>query len=243
MFKLIKFVLGVAVVGGLAAAGYFAVINRQINVNHFFIGGMSRGADVSSYQGEIDMQRLKEQNIDFIYIKATEGSSYKDPNFTTNWQNAAEAGLTAGAYHFFSYESSGATQAENFINTVGALSGRLVPVVDLELSTEQKKSPPDKAEVVKSLKTLVAALEEKYDTRPMLYATRDYFEKYLKDDFSGYPRWVRSVFWPVYLEAGNDWVLWQYDDHAKLEGYRGSEEFIDLNVVNPEKGLEAIKYN
>ena len=37
-----------------------------------------RGVDVSSYQGEIDWETLENQDIDFAFIKATEGSGYED---------------------------------------------------------------------------------------------------------------------------------------------------------------------
>ena len=43
------------------------------------------GVDVSCYQGDIDWETLASQNIGFAYIKATEGSSYVDPNFSYNW--------------------------------------------------------------------------------------------------------------------------------------------------------------
>ena len=43
-----------------------------------------RGVDVSVYQGDIDWQILADQNIDFAFIKATEGSSFVDPNFSYN---------------------------------------------------------------------------------------------------------------------------------------------------------------
>ncbi len=35
-----------------------------------------RGVDVSSYQGVIDWNVLSRQNIDFAYIKATEGGHF-----------------------------------------------------------------------------------------------------------------------------------------------------------------------
>ena len=220
-----------------------AVRNKQINVNHWFVGGMVRGVDVSYYQGEIDMAALKSQNVNFVYIKATEGSSYKDVQFSDNWKAAREVDLPAGAYHFFSYVSSGATQAENYIATVGELEkGRLIPAVDMELSREQKENPPEKSEVVASLKVFLAALEEKYKCKPIIYATKDYYEVYLKDDFKDYPRWIRSVYWPVYVEAGGDWLVWQYDDQGLLEGYNGKEKYIDLDVINADKGLDALKY-
>ena len=81
--------------------------------------------DISSYQADVDMNKLKSQNVNFIYIKGTEGKSAQDERFAKNWENADKAGLLSGAYHFFSYDSEGKLQAENFINTVGKdLNGR-----------------------------------------------------------------------------------------------------------------------
>lgn len=37
-----------------------------------------RGVDVSHYQGEIDWEILSSQNVDFAFIKATEGSTFTD---------------------------------------------------------------------------------------------------------------------------------------------------------------------
>ena len=58
--------------------------------------------------------------ISFAFIKATEGSTYVDPNFKTNWEQAAQTELYMGAYHFFSFESPGMSQAEHFSRIVEA---------------------------------------------------------------------------------------------------------------------------
>ena len=108
---------------------------KKIFINKWFVNENKSiiGVDVSAYQVNIDMNKLKEQNIKFIYIKATEGSKKQDDKFVQNWENAKNANLLSGAYHFFSYDSEGKTQAENFIKTVGEdLEGRLLPVVDVE---------------------------------------------------------------------------------------------------------------
>ena len=108
---------------------------KKVFINNWFVNESRNtiGVDVSSYQADIDMNKLKEQNIQFIYIKATEGSSGQDSRFAENWENAKHAGLLSGAYHFFSFDSDGKTQAENFIKMVGPdLRGRLLPVVDVE---------------------------------------------------------------------------------------------------------------
>lgn len=91
------------------------------------------------------MNKLKEQNIKFIYIKATEGSKTKDNKFDENWTNTKNAELLSGAYHFFSYDSEGKTQAENFIKTVGKdIKGRLLPAVDVEYYGDKEQNPPNK---------------------------------------------------------------------------------------------------
>lgn len=242
MKKLLGTILLLVVLLGVGFWGYNMVINKQININHWFVGGMIRGVDVSSYQGDVDFSALRRQGISFAYIKATEGSSHVDAKFKANWAGAKTADLPAGAYHFFSYKTSGADQAKHFIETVGEYEkGRLIPAVDMELSKEEKANPPEKSDIVKALKVFVATIEEKYGVKPMIYATKDYFENYLKDDFADYPRWIRSVYWPVFIEAGGDWVVWQYDDHGKLEGYNGEEEFIDMNVVNDNFGVDSLK--
>ena len=219
---------------------YQAVINREIYINDWFVGGMIRGVDVSSYQQNVDFAKLYDQGIEFVFIKATEGSSHQDPSFAEKWQHVQESNLLSGAYHYFSYKSSGASQAQNFINAVGDLSGRLLPVVDLELTPEEVINPPDKTEVVLSLKAFLAVIEEEYNIKPILYSRQDYYEKYLAEDFSEYPRWVTNVFFPVFIEAGDNWVIWQYNDQGILDGYSG-EEHIDLNVLNRKSSLEDIK--
>ena len=104
------------------------------------IAGASRlGIDVSAYQGEIDWQILSKNNIFFAYIKATEGSSFVDKNFAYNFSEAQKTDLHVGAYHFFSYDSSGEIQAQNFIENVIPFDGILRQKDSLQSA---KKNPP-----------------------------------------------------------------------------------------------------
>ena len=41
------------------------------------------GIDVSSYQGAIDWNTLSSQKLSFVFIKATEGSTFVDKNFAS----------------------------------------------------------------------------------------------------------------------------------------------------------------
>ena len=110
-----------------------------------------RGVDVSSYQGEIDWKTLSSQNLSFAFIKATEGSSFVDPCFDYNYEKAQKTDLRIGAYHFFSYDSSGEDQAENFISTVSKIDNMLPPVIDLEFYGDKEKNPPEQKAVREQL--------------------------------------------------------------------------------------------
>jgi GH25 family lysozyme M1 (1,4-beta-N-acetylmuramidase) len=81
------------------------------------------GLDVSHWQGTLNWTSIKNQGAQFAFIKATEGTSYRDPQFSANYTNAYYAGLIRGAYHFAQpASSSGAAQADYFAAHGGAWS-------------------------------------------------------------------------------------------------------------------------
>lgn len=194
-----------------------------------------RGVDVSSYQGKIDWQTLSSQNIDFAYIKATEGSTYQDSCFKENWQNAKKTKLLVGAYHFLSFESSGKTQAANFIATVPDKKDMLLPVVDVELYGKFKDKPLSEKEAADIISPFLEELSNQYGAKPVIYCTRASYDLYIKNNFSDYPIWIRSIFSKPAISGDKEWTFWQYSSKGRLEGFEGKEEFIDLNVFCGDK--------
>ena len=200
------------------------------------------GVDVSVYQGEVDWAVLAGQGVDFAFIKATEGSSLQDVRFAENWTNAQAAGVRVGAYHFFSYDSPGETQADNFIDAVPVTPGALPPVVDIEFYGDNLEHPPEKEHVHSILDPLLARLEEHYGVKPILYVTYRSYDLYLREGYEDYPLWCSS---PMVAPFGRDWSFWQYSHSALLDGYYGTERRIDLNVFRGSEeefrrfGLEA----
>ena len=187
------------------------------------------------------MNALKEQNIEFVFIKATEGSTIKDARFADNWENAKAVGLLSGAYHFFSFDSEGRTQAINFIETVGPdLKGRLLPVVDVEYYGDKEQNPPEKEDVVRELRAFLEALEAEYGVKPLIYTSPGIYEKYIKGEFDEYKRWMSSLYTPLSWNYKDDWYIWQYLNRGELRGYSGGERYIDLNVLNKDKDLKEL---
>lgn len=188
-----------------------------------------RGVDVSSYQGAIDWDVIESQNIRFAFIKATEGSSFVDPWFHENYENTVNSGIRVGAYHFFSFDSGGDTQADNFIREVKKLNNMLPPVIDIEFYDDKRSNPPDRESVTEQLNVFITKIEEAYAIKPIIYAVYETYNLYIKDDFADCGIWIRDVFSFPKLPDSRDWTFWQYTDRAKLSGYNGEEKHIDLN--------------
>ena len=184
-----------------------------------------RGVDVSEYQGNIDWSVLVTRDIDFAFIKATEGSSYTDEHFSENWEKASKTDLRIGAYHFFSLESSGKLQADHFCDSVQSVPNMLPPVVDVEpYGTYKEITEKD----VSELTDWLTVTEEYYGIKPIIYTTSKWYNKLIKDSFPDYDIWIRSV----YSKPNKDieWTFWQYSNRMNLDGYDGEEKYIDMNV-------------
>lgn len=222
----------------LGMIGAALLLSKVIRINPCFAAAYEvRGVDVSHYQGAIDWEKLAAQDVDFAFIKATEGSGHVDECFYDNWQAAAQTELCIGAYHFFSFDSRGQTQAGLFIDTVGDLTGKLAPVIDIEYYGDKEKNPPSKEAVKKELGDMLEILEAHYQTKPIIYTTGKVYKRYMEGEFEEYPLWIRGVYYPPVGKPGKKWTFWQYTDRAKLDGYSGQEEYIDMNVFrgNPEE--------
>lgn len=195
-----------------------------------------RGLDVSHHNGRIDWARVARQDVDFVWVKATEGSGGVDARFADNWAGARAAGLRVGAYHFMSFESPGADQARHLIATVPATPGMLVPVVDLEPYGRYRRHMPSAARVRAILDPLLAALQDRYRAAPVIYTTARAYRAYLRGRYRDNPVWIRSVLWPARLPDGRAWTVWQYSSRDHLDGISG---FVDRNVLRGD--LDALR--
>ncbi len=204
---------------GVILLNWFAYVQYPVN-----------GVDVSSYQGKIDWEKLVSQDIDFAFIKATEGSSFADKNFAYNYNEAQKTDIPIGAYHFFSYDSSGKTQAENFIKNVKAYDRMLPPVIDLEFYGDKSYNPPSKETVSVELQAMLDTLEEHYGVKPIIYAIEQSYDLYLAGGYEEYDIWIRNVKTIPKVSDNRQWTFWQFTNRERLEGYNGTEKFIDMNV-------------
>lgn len=86
------------------------------------------GIDIASYQSGIDLSVVP---LDFVIVKATQGTGYTNPDYARAIGQVLGAGRLGGAYH---YVSGGNAQAEadHFIDVVGGNVGKIILAIDWE---------------------------------------------------------------------------------------------------------------
>src|SRR5208282_4111715 len=76
------------------------------------------GVDVSHFNLSITWANVKAAGIVFAYAEATDGNSYVDPYFSSNWSGMKAAGVVRGAYAVFEPNVNGAAQADYFMSVM-----------------------------------------------------------------------------------------------------------------------------
>ncbi|UPK45781.1 GH25 family lysozyme [Paenibacillus pabuli] len=192
-----------------------------------------QGIDVSRYQGKIDWLKVKADGREFVFIKATEGQTYSDPNFATNVKGALSAGLLVGTYHFLKATTtvSAKTEAAHYAKTLDTVGGAdllgLPPVMDYE----NNPGNLSKAQINAVAKSFLSELERLTGQKPIIY-TGNSFASNFDTGLSGYDLWIArysDTRTPDDQPAWKTWTIWQYSDSGKVPGITGN---VDLNEFN-----------
>ena len=91
-----------------------------------------RGVDISAFQSSLVLDTV--DDLDFAFVKATEGATYTSSRFAAQWASAKKRARHRGAYHFARPEASSCTdQTKRFLDVVQPAAGESV-WLDLEAS-------------------------------------------------------------------------------------------------------------
>ncbi|MGM5631084.1 GH25 family lysozyme [Apibacter raozihei] len=224
--KVWSVVVGLGLTGLLLTAGFYSGYIRcnYPSKKQYPI----RGIDLSAHQGTIDWSKQHNKEINFVYIKATEGGDFIDKKFQENWKEAKNRNINRGAYHFFTFCNSGEVQAENFIKVVPYDSNALPPVIDLEYGGNCKLRI-SRSQLRKELRIFEKKLEERYHKKPIWYVTQEFYEDYIMGDSQSYRLWFRDIYSEPKIKDSRNWIFWQY---ANRGHQKGISTYVDLNVFN-----------
>ncbi len=189
-----------------------------------------QGIDVSAYQHPVDWAAVANSGIYYAFAKATEGETFVDPTFATNWATMRSAGVIRGAYHFFRPGKNPLTQANNFLKTINStLDGSdLPPVLDLEVLDGLAASA-----VLDRASQWLKAIEAATGRKPIIYTFPVFWEERLGNptQLVNYPLWIANFGsqTPYLPSAWKNWAFHQFSESGVIKGIQGN---VDLNQFN-----------
>jgi lysozyme len=187
------------------------------------------GIDISSYQEKINWKSLASMRegkdsiaISFVFIKATEGKTWRDKYFQRNWDETRKHNIIRGAYHYYKPNIYSGDQAKNFIKTVKLKKGDLPPVLDIEeIGKHGVKN------MRKGIKNWLNIVEKHYGVKPIIYTNYNFYHKYLSGkEFRGYKLWVAHY---TNQPKVGKWTFWQYSAKGIIKNINSKIAFSVLN--------------
>lgn len=191
------------------------------------------GIDVSTWQGDIDWQQVKDAGVEYAIIRigyrSTDlGKLGMDDYAQKNYQGATDVGIKVGAY-FFSQAISPAEakeEAQYVLDAVKDWKVEMPIVYDWEyVSDTARTSDMDARTLTDCTKAFCQAVEDAgYDS--MIYFNRDQSHKQMYlEELTDYGFWLamydRSMDYPYRID------MWQYSCTGAVPGIQGD---VDMNL-------------
>lgn len=209
---------------------------------------ISKIADISHHNKDIDLRKGHSSGLVAVIHKATQGTTFVDPRVVERRTLCRDLNLLFGVYHFGNGED-GARQAQHFLECVGVTSD-LVRILDIE------KNPSGDTIDLKTAEDFVTAVHQATGIWPGLYSSNFLFEMTEGVQVSPlYSCWLWCSNYdgePVVPSPWANWILWQYTDGTQglagpIDGlgfcdrskFQGSFEELNKFWKSPDMRLNA----
>lgn len=242
-----KFIgVGAAVVLLAAFIGCAALAYRQFNIpdgigkvlryirpyhkpDPYFDKVYGYGIDLSHHNAEPHWETLQ---VDFIFLKASEGASYVDPTFSHRASMSRHHNIPVGAYHFFSGTGDAENEFENFSRQIkGKID--IIPVIDVE----RKPKNVSRKTFQQRFVTFISEVKREYGVYPIIYTSEGFYYSYLKRPVEA--KFKGTTEMPVlwFGDVGLQYVNYRLTPHihqSAIKNIPGINGKIDFNELHCE---------
>jgi len=216
-FLLILGLIAAAIWGGLQ----WFQLRREAVVQGFNV----RGIAVSQNDGYLDFAGLQSDGLKFVYLKATQGASYTDDNFSSSYSRVLGTSLGVGVYHVFSFSSSGAAQTTYFENTVNHNIGNLPVGIQVQYYGDYTNKTLNVKHARQQLRQLVLNLTSHYDRQCVIWTTPTLAKTIVKPVIKKTPLWLDTT---ATHHRSSRVVFMHYTNRAVYRQNGTSQEFNGL---------------
>lgn len=202
---------------------------------------MTKGIDVSTFQGNIDWAKVKPK-IDFAILRGGYGRYEKDARFERNYKECHNRGIPVGVYHY-SYADTVEKAKQEADFCISYLKGKQFeyPVAfDVEDSSIRNLSKATLTEIVKTFCTRVQNAGYYVVIYASKYWLTDKLDMSVLKDFDV---WVAQ--WGKLCTYSGNYGMWQYSNTGTVKGISGGVDldnaYKDYPTIIKNAGLNGFK--
>ena len=166
----------------------------------FIENNYSKGIDLSHWN--IDTYNISfdsiPNDVSFVYLKATEGASYKDKMYPIyieefigkNIGSRKDDPIKIGAYHFFKQNVPALLQFKNIKETIDPSEINLPIAIDFEFIISH--SSKETKQIQECLYNLLIMVEKEYKKKPIIYCNKRGYDLFIRncDKLNHYGIWL-----------------------------------------------------
>nr|DAE53224.1 MAG TPA: PlyB like endolysin [Caudoviricetes sp.] len=187
-----------------------------------------RGIDVSSYQGRIDWNAVKKDNIDFVILRSILQSGKTDARFEEYYAGSVSAGYRPDVYVYM-YDLTPESARARAGKVVDLIRGRQVKRVwlDMELAAQRNLPKSRLTEIINAAVEVIRAAG--YEVG--IYCNQDWYNNVLDVANLPYMYWIArygkndgTAVPSLRPEAA---VIWQHTSNGLVDGIAGR---VDMNI-------------
>jgi len=175
----------------------------------------------------------------FAVIKATQGTSYEDSDFSENWAALKAAHVVRGAYHFFDATVSGVDQANYYLAFIGTLdAGDLPPILDIECPVSGESDclgngnsgDAPASQITQAMNDFLTTVKSATGLTPIVYSYGSWFSDNGVDTtgLQAYPLWLADYSGTSCFNVPDPWsaaTFWQYDASGSVSGVNVDDDY------------------
>ncbi len=188
------------------------------------------GIDVSSWQGDIDFERVKKAGVEFAFVRVgskwgSDGEYFLDSKFERNMKGFEDAGIPVGAY-FYSYARNEEEARADALWTIERLKEYKVdlPVAfDFEDWSRYNDYKMSLYRLNRNAKVFIETLKEA-GYEGMLYGSISYLNRMWDKDYET----VWAAHYTTKADYKDSYKYWQFSSEGIVDGING---FVDLDVM------------
>ncbi len=195
-----------------------------------------KGIDVSKFQGDIDWNKVKNDGVEFAFIRLgyrgyESGKIVTDEKYEDNITGCNDAGIDCGVYFFTEAlnEEEGREEADYVLELLDGHHVELPIVLDVEQSANTAKTRTKNLSQEDRTKVVIAFCERIKEAgyTPMIYGNLKSMMIML--DFAQleeYEKWFAYYHYPLRFPYKHR--IWQYSANGEVDGIKGSA---DMNLM------------